>query len=269
MKRLFAVLGLAASLLTGTAFAGAKPASAHPLGNFTVNRYSGIVLSPRQVRILYVVDMAEIPTFQAMPSIDTNGDRTADPSERQAWADRTAPTLLANLSLAVDGRAVPLSIAGASMVFRPGQAGLPILRLQVNLSGATGSTGRIAFQDRNYEGRIGWKEITARSEDGVALAGSTVPATSISKELLAYPSDMLSSPLDVSGATLSFQPGHASAADASASGGRTVSGAPIASGGAFASLVTRTGMSVPFLVVIWSGRARGCAPSRRSVWPYR
>ena len=99
MKRLFAILGLAASLLAGSAFVGAAPASAHPLGNFTVNRYSGIVLSPRQVRILYVVDMAEIPTFQAMPSIDTNGEGTADPSERQAWADRTAPTLLANLFL--------------------------------------------------------------------------------------------------------------------------------------------------------------------------
>ena len=249
MKRLFAILALAAALFAGTAFAGAAPASAHPLGNFTVNRYSGIVLSPGKVRILYVVDMAEIPTFQAMPSIDTNGDGTADASERQAWAERTAPSLLANLWLSADDRDVPLSIAEASMVFRPGQAGLPILRLQVTLAGTIASAGRISFEDRNYRGRIGWKEVTARSEDGVALAGSTVPATSISRELLAYPSDLLSSPLDISGATLSFHPGHASVSDASRSAGRTVSGAPIASGGAFASLVTRNGMSVPFLVI--------------------
>src|SRR6266542_2002039 len=133
-------------LFATTAFAGATSASAHPLGNFTVNRYSGLVVSPGNVRILYVLDMAEIPTFQEMPAIDTNGDGVADAGERQAWAERTAPQLLSNLSLRVDGRSVPLSIVGRSMVFRPGQAGLPILRLQVNLVGVVGSAGQISFQ---------------------------------------------------------------------------------------------------------------------------
>jgi nickel/cobalt exporter len=83
----------------------------------------------------------------------------------------------------------------------------------------------------------------------VALSGSSVPSTSVSHELLAYPSDMLSSPLDVSGASVSFRPGRASVAASSAGRRTTVSGSPIASGGRFASLVTRNGMSLPFLVV--------------------
>jgi nickel/cobalt transporter (NicO) family protein len=249
VKRLLAVLALSGGLFAGTALGSPAQAFAHPLGNFTINRYSGIVLTPRSVRILYVVDMAEIPTFQEMPNIDTNGDGTADAAERQSWATRTAPGVLRNLSLSVDGKPIPLSVAGASMEFRQGQAGLPILRLEVTLAGRVGASGRIAFLDRNYRGRIGWKEITASSLDGVALAGSTVPVSSVSKELLAYPSDLLSSPLNVTAAALSFHPGHASAAASAAANGPTVSGAPIASGGAFASLVTRTGMSIPFLVL--------------------
>ena len=39
---------------------------AHPLGNFTVNHYSRLELSPGKARIFYVLDMAEIPTFQTI-----------------------------------------------------------------------------------------------------------------------------------------------------------------------------------------------------------
>ncbi len=40
-----------------------KEAEAHPLGNFTINHYSRIELSPERLRVRYVLDMAEIPTF--------------------------------------------------------------------------------------------------------------------------------------------------------------------------------------------------------------
>jgi nickel/cobalt exporter len=237
LRRLFTVTALLAGSLAILALASARAAFAHPLGNFTVNRYSGIVVSPGRVSVLYVVDMAEIPTFQEMPNIDTNGDGTATESERLAWADRTALLLLRNMSLSMDGRPVQLSVDKALLTFRPGQAGLPILRLEVALGGELTSVGQIAYRDRNYPGRIGWKEITARSNDGVALVGSNVPAASVSDELRGYPADLLSSPLDETQAVFTFHPGRGSAAPATISAGRTVSGAPIASGGAFAALV--------------------------------
>ena len=64
--------------LTSLVFAAAAGgvASAHPLGNFTINRASGLDLSRGTVRVMYVVDMAEIPTYQETPRIDTNGDGT-------------------------------------------------------------------------------------------------------------------------------------------------------------------------------------------------
>jgi nickel/cobalt exporter len=39
----------------------ADPASAHPLGNFTVNLYSGIEVMPERFEVQYVLDMAEVP----------------------------------------------------------------------------------------------------------------------------------------------------------------------------------------------------------------
>ena len=68
----------------------AGAASAHPLGNFTVNLYSGIHVVPGEIRVDYVVDMAEIPTFQEMPSIDTDDDGTVSTTEGRRGR-RSAP----------------------------------------------------------------------------------------------------------------------------------------------------------------------------------
>ena len=49
---------LAASLVTSPS------AGAHPLGNFTINRYAGIEIAGRDVYVRYALDVAEIPTYQ-------------------------------------------------------------------------------------------------------------------------------------------------------------------------------------------------------------
>jgi len=238
-RRLLAALVLAAGLSGASALLGGPVASAHPLGNFTINRYSGLVLSPGTVEVRYVVDMAEIPTFQATPAIDTNGDGSLDLAERRSWADRTAARILAHVGLAVDGAPVPLRVASDSVRFRAGQAGLPILYFTATFRGPfNDSSGSVRYSDRNFAGRIGWREVTASSHDGVAIAGSSVPADSVSRELREYPKDLLSSPLDVTSATLAFHAGRGSIAR-SPSGAETVKGAPIASGGSFAALVSR------------------------------
>ena len=60
-------------------------ASAHPLGNFTVNTYAGLDVRRDRVDVDYVVDMAEIPTFQARPQIDRNGDDVISTSEAAVY----------------------------------------------------------------------------------------------------------------------------------------------------------------------------------------
>ena len=221
-------------------------AIAHPLGNFTVNRYAGIELTPGDVRIEYVLDMAEIPTVQVRPEIDTDANDTITDPERAAWAARIAPELLANLTLTVDRRAVPLDVVSSSMRFRPGQGGLDILRLEATFAGPVASSGELAFADANFVDRIGWSEVTAAGTDGTAVARSSVPARSVSNALLSYPLDLLASPLDVHEAALSFHPGTGAPA-AAATGGVEANAARLdVAGGAFAGLVGRTG---PFMLM--------------------
>ncbi len=221
-------------------------AIAHPLGNFTVNRYAGIELTPGEVRIDYVLDMAEIPTVQVRPEIDTDANDAITDSELAAWAARTAPELLANLTLTVDRRAVPLDVVSSSMRFRPGQGGLDILRLEATFAGPVASSGQLAFADANFVDRIGWSEVTAAGIDGTAVARSSVPARSVSNALLSYPLDLLASPLDVHEAALSFHPG-TDAPAAAATGGVEANAARLdVTGGAFAGLVGRTG---PFMLM--------------------
>ena len=47
---------------------GAMPmvAAAHPMGNFSISHYAGITVDPRRVEVRYLIDMAEIPTFQEL-----------------------------------------------------------------------------------------------------------------------------------------------------------------------------------------------------------
>lgn len=185
----------------------AVPAAAHPLGNFTVNRYSGIHVVPGEIRIDYVVDMAEIPTFQEMPSIDTDGDGAVSAPEAAAWAEAEASELVQNLSLAVDGQAVSLEVRSAAARLRDGQGGLPILRFEGLLAAAVDRTGTIVYRDDNDTDTIGWREITVVGEDGEAIRGSDVPAESVSDALLSYPQDLLASPLHVTSMRASFAPG--------------------------------------------------------------
>ncbi|MGH2997087.1 MAG: High-affinity nickel-transporter, partial [Gaiellaceae bacterium] len=67
MKRLLAALVAVAALAAPAA------AEAHPLGNFTVNRYAEIVLSGDDVYLRYALDLAEIPTFQEGDSVRAQG----------------------------------------------------------------------------------------------------------------------------------------------------------------------------------------------------
>jgi nickel/cobalt transporter (NicO) family protein len=229
--------GIVAAILLAPA-----AASAHPLGNFTINLYSGISVVPHGVHVHYAVDMAEIPTYQeTQQRIDANGDGTATEAEQQAWAHETAPQLLSQVHLSVGGVPVKLSVDSAGMYFHPGQGGLNVLRLDAEFSGSAPTSGSVRYADDNYRDHIGWREITALGADGEAVRNSSVPVSSVSDELRAYPANLLQSPLHVTEATFSFVPGESNVV---ATGSVDSSGArPGVIGGSFAALVDRSGLS--------------------------
>jgi ABC-type nickel/cobalt efflux system permease component RcnA len=243
--RLAAVVGLAGGVLAMTP---AAPASAHPLGNFTINLYSGIRVVPGEVRIAYVLDMAEIPTFQEMSRIDTDGNGTASESERAAWGRGKASEVVGGVAVRIDGRPLDLRVASSDVTLRPGQAGLSTLRLEATFQGPTRRTGTLEYRDSNYADRIGWREITAVGANGEALRGSSAPVRSVSDALRSYPQALLSSPLRITSATLAFHPGP-SAPPAQARSPGSGDARPGVTGGAFSDLVARSGLSLPLVLL--------------------
>ena len=148
MKSLFtALLVLAVPALVG----------AHPLGNFTTNRYAALTVEPQAVRVAYVVDLAELPAYREIELVDADGNGTIDPAERDAYTARQSAELARGLELTRDGVALPLTPTGSALELPPGAAGLKTLRLEVGYrADLPRPGGEIVFRDHNFAGRPGW-----------------------------------------------------------------------------------------------------------------
>jgi nickel/cobalt exporter len=216
VKRLVLLALVVAALL------GAAAAQAHPLGNFTVNRFSRVEVAGDRLYVRYVLDLAEIPTYQARP-IDAG-----------AYARRIASGL--HVSLA--GRRVALQPVSHRLAYPLGVAGLHTARLEVILRGPlVRSSEPLVVRDTNDRDRIGWKEI---------VVGASTP--SVSHELRSYPKSLLQSPLDVTSAHATVAPTHDPVPGLSS--GRSLEAPDRVADGGFTRLIGRRHLSA--LVVLAS-----------------
>ena len=196
-----ALAGLLALLLV--LLGSVSPVAAHPLGNFTVNRYAALEVSARAVRVTYVLDLAEVPAFQARDEV------VADP---QRYREEQVAAIEEGLLLEVEGRPVGLRPLESRLTQPAGQGGLSTIRIAVLFEGqlpdvAPDEELEATFADRNGAGRIGWREIVVRAAGDAEVVEASVPAQDLSDALRSYPEDRLRSPLDVSEATFRFTPG--------------------------------------------------------------
>ena len=181
------------------------PASAHPLGNFTINQFSGIEVGRDEVTVHYVVDMAEIPTIQ---ELGIAPGEVVEQQELDAYADELSPQLLSRLDLAIDGEPVALDLARSSAELLPGEGPLDVMRIEFDGVGElTSDRAELVYTDGNFGRRLGWKEIVVYPTGGQGIAESNVPSRSSSDELQTYPSDELSSPLNQTEARAELAPG--------------------------------------------------------------
>jgi ABC-type nickel/cobalt efflux system permease component RcnA len=164
-------------------FAFAATASAHPLGNFSINHLAVVSTGGGDVRVHYVLDQAEIPTFQERGL-----------SEAAVLA-RKRDEVRRHLSASADGRPLALAISPGSLVHRPGQGGLPTTRVELDLVGRADPRSTVRVADGTFPGRVGWKAVLA--------AGQQDPT----RRLTTYPKAVLSSPSDVRAATFHVRNG--------------------------------------------------------------
>jgi nickel/cobalt exporter len=187
----------------------APAASAHPLGNFSINHLTTVEISEDRVDVLYVLDQAEIPTTE-----ERGRSRAAVIRSKQDELRR-------NLVLEVDGREVPLRPLEPKLSFPAGQAGLATTRFEQPLRAMASDAERVVIRDGTFPDRVGWKAIVAAPGEGTAVR-STAPSGDPTNGLRRYPEDLLSSPLDRRSASFTVKPGDGTLVAPRAEGGRTV-----------------------------------------------
>ncbi len=205
LKRLYLLRLLAAwlllmPLLTPRSFA-------HPMGNFSVNHYSKISLENDGVRVSYIIDLAEIPTYQELQQGDIAAN-AADPAVKAFVASR-GQVLGRGLSLALDGKPLTLRLLSSQVIFPPGAGGLPTMKMGFVYQAAyppaaDQSSARLQYADNNFPGHAGWKEIVTFAP-AASLISSSVPQTDRSAGLSNYPTDLLNSPPQDLSATVQFR----------------------------------------------------------------
>lgn len=169
------------------------PAASHPLGNFTINHLAKVRISDRALHVRYVLDIAEIPTFQIM-QVRPDGGALA------RWALQERGIVRGGFHISIDGVRTSLDDGTSNITLRPGAGGLPIIRWIGVFTAPidTAAAHRVEIVDAVYaDRRIGWKDIV--------IGAQTEPTN----ELRSYPGALIGSPRRINAATFTAGPGSA------------------------------------------------------------
>lgn len=192
LKHRHAIVGMLAALL----LAAAGGARAHPLGNFTISHYAAIEVTGDGILLHYVIDMAEIPTFQEM---NRNGITSEDAFRRSGYGQRMLRVLRRGLHLRLNGVELPLSTVASRITFPPGAGGLITMRIEGEFQATLDSRhlsarNEVQYIDTNFPEKLGWKEVVVYGNGPSVVTDSTVPRTDRSQRLSAYPPNMMNDP---------------------------------------------------------------------------
>ena len=180
-------------------YAVAAMASAHPLGNATVNRQAGITVSAQKVELRYVLDLAEIPTLVTSQEADTDQDGETSAAEWAAHTQRWASDTLAKLDLRLDGQPLLLRLENRRWSLVPAAAGLPAVRFEVRYSASLKkdigekdvTRGVVEYRDQTTLAESGWQEVFIQTGKGVKRLSADVPAQDRSRGLTEFPSSLM------------------------------------------------------------------------------
>ncbi len=148
---------------------------AHEFGPFAIDRYAAIRVAPDEVEVDYVLSLAETPTQADGDSIESD-------------ADAYCTSLSEDFELVIDGE--PIAPAGltSSTLREDGDGGLTTLRVVCNWVTPieeSAETRTLSFDDENFSGRVGWREIIVIG-DRTSVTGD-VSDESLTARLTDYP----------------------------------------------------------------------------------
>ncbi len=172
--------------------AGAVIAGAHPMGNFSVNHYARIAVGQPATEVLFVLDLAELPSFELMQRWGLQASSPRAELERKAIAE--ARLWVRQLQFTANGKPVTPVYEKGELVVADGAGGLPVMRIASYLKVAA-QPGTLTYSDRTYPDRTaGWKEVVVAPRGEAALLKSSAGSVERSQALTAYPQDPAVSP---------------------------------------------------------------------------
>src|SRR5882724_960597 len=178
MRRLLMLAVLSAAL-----------APAHPMGNFSVSHYARFELTAQGIQLVYVLDLAEIPTFELLRSWQL--ERTSPREQLEAKARQQAQVWLNGLQITQqnhDRKGVLPRFLNSDLVISDGAGNLPVARITTRAH-LDANGGSLTYQDSNFPDRAGWKEIVIVEGKGSLLRQASQTSQDVSKALTQYPPD--------------------------------------------------------------------------------
>ncbi|MEP6715397.1 MAG: hypothetical protein ABJC09_07465 [Terriglobia bacterium] len=165
--------------------------SGHPMGNLSVNHYARLTPGAKGVDVTYVLDLAEIPTFELMQTWNVTRDTARPVLEEKAAAQ--AREWVAKLAFKEDGKPLSAKIGSTELAIVDGAGNLPVFRISTKLHVAARG-GRLEYEDGNYPTRAGWREIVIRPGAGANVTKASRDDTDVSQGLTSYPRDPTKAP---------------------------------------------------------------------------
>jgi nickel/cobalt transporter (NicO) family protein len=166
--------------------AAAGLAAAHPMGNFSVSHYTQLNVSASGLEVTYILNLAEIPTYQLLR--DWKLEPKSPAAELDAKAEEQARQWMRGLEFRSEGKRLEPAFERATIQLSDGDGGLTTARITSTMT-LDSAPGSVQFEDHNYPERTGWKEIVIHAVGGAAIVQASQSDVGRSKMLTAYPAD--------------------------------------------------------------------------------
>jgi hypothetical protein len=157
----------------------ARPARAHVQPSVDDNnRYIKVQPFGDRIRLAYTVFFGEVPGAGMRPQIDTNHDKTISEAEAQAFGEKLAAEVAANLTVELDGAGVRVTWSEIAVGMGSPQVAAGTFSVDL-VAWVCASRGEhhLALHDRFRVLRPGETELKVEDSPGVAIAHARIGAT--------------------------------------------------------------------------------------------